>query len=106
MTWSVSKSFTQTYSILTKSHIKTDIRYFMYFIIGEVDGYIEGSNGKKHLIFPSTYKNIEILTKYTELWNGIKNFIKEINDKPGEYGKDFIKMKFNSDDNLSLRISQ
>ena len=25
-----------------------------------------------------------------------------INDKPGEYGKNFMKIKFNSDDNLPL----
>ena len=49
----------------------------MYLIIDEVDGYVEGSNGKKYLIFPSTDKNIEILTKYTELWNGIKNLSKK-----------------------------
>ena len=44
----------------------------------------------------------EVLPKYTELWNGIKNLIEKINDKPGVYGKDFMKIKFNSDDNLSL----
>ena len=38
------------------------------------------------------------MTKYTGLWDGIKNLIKKINYKPGEYGK----FNFNSDDNLSL----
>ena len=28
--------------------------------------------------------------------------IEKINDKPGEYGKDFMRVKFNSDDNLPL----
>ena len=28
--------------------------------------------------------------------------IEKINDEPGEYGKDFMKIKFNSDDNRSL----
>ena len=36
----------------------------LYFIIGEVDGYIEESNGNKYFTFAST--------KYAELWNGIK----------------------------------
>ena len=35
----------------------------LYFIIDKVDGYIEGSNGNKYLIFPSTDKNKEMLTK-------------------------------------------
>ena len=30
------------------------------------------------------------------------NSIEKIDDKPGEYGKDYMKIKFNSDDNLSL----
>ena len=34
--------------------------------------------------------------------NGIKNQIKKINDKPGKYEDDFMKIKFNSDDNLPL----
>ena len=47
----------------------------LYFIIGEVDGYIEEKNGNKYLIFASTNKNKEVLTKYTELWNRVKNLI-------------------------------
>ena len=31
--------------------------------------------------------------------------IREINDKPGEYGKDFMKIKLNSDDNMPLNIT-
>ena len=59
-------------------------------------------NGNKHLTLVYADKNEEVLTKYTELWDGIKNLIDKINDKPGEYGKDFMKIKFNSDDNLPL----
>ena len=74
----------------------------MYFITGEVDGYIEEKNRNKYLIFASTDKNKEVLTKYTKLLNGIKNLIERVNDKPGEYEKDFMKIKFNSDDNFRL----
>ena len=44
-------------------------------IIGEVDGYIGESNGNKYLTFDSTDKNKEVLKKYTEFWNVIKNKI-------------------------------
>ena len=74
----------------------------LYFIIGEVDGYIEQSNRNKYLVFASADKNKEVLTKYTELWNKMKNVIETKNDKPGEYGKDFLRIKFDSDDNLPL----
>ena len=36
-------------------------------------------------------------------WDGIKNEIKTINDgKENDYGKDYMKIKFNSDDDLPL----
>ena len=37
------------------------------------------------------------------VWDGIKNEIKAINgDKENNYGKDYKKIKFDSDDDLSL----
>ena len=46
--------------------------------------------------------NKELLIRHTELSNGIRNLIEKINDKLGDNGKDFMKIKFNSDDNLFL----
>ena len=74
----------------------------LYFIIGEVYGYIEEKNRNRYLVFPSTDKNKEVLTKCTELWGEIKSLIDKINDKPDEYRKGFMKIKFNSDGNLPL----
>ena len=54
-------------------------------------------------IINTKYENIEVLKKYTELWDGIKNQIETVNvGKKGEYGKDFMGIKFNTDDNLQL----
>ena len=80
----------------------------LYLIIGKVDGHIEcnsvqKNNGNKYLVFDSTDENKEVLKKYTELWDGIKNEIETINGgKKREYGKDFMKIKFNANDNLPL----
>ena len=75
----------------------------MYLIIGKVDGHIEENNGNKYLVFDSTDENKEVLKKYTELWYGIKNEIETINGcKKGKYGKDFMKIKLNTDDHLQL----
>ena len=71
-------------------------------IIRKVDEYLQEKNGNKYLILLSTDKNKEVLKKYTELWDKIKNLIKKINNKSSEYGKDFSKIKLNSDDNLPL----
>ena len=63
---------------------------------------IEEKNGNKYLTFTYTDKNKKVLEKYTKLWNEIKSLVEEINDKPSEYEKDYMKIKFNSDDNLPL----
>ena len=56
-----------------------------------------------NLVFDSTNENKKVLKKYTEFWNGIENEIETINGvKNGEYGKDFMKIKFDTDDNLPL----
>ena len=80
---------------------------------GEVDGHIESNsaecnsteekNGSKYLVFDSTDENKEVLKKYTELWDEITNKIETVNGgKKVEYGKDFMKIKFNTDNNLLL----
>ena len=75
----------------------------LYLIIGEVDGFIEEKNGNKYLPFASRIKNKEALKKYTELWDEIKYLIKTVNGvEAGEYEKDFMKVGFDSDDNLPL----
>ena len=76
--------------------------YPLYLTIADVDGSIEQKNGNKYLTFTSTDKNKEVLEKYTELWDGIKSLIEKINNKPGKYGKDYMKIKFNSDNNWPL----
>ena len=75
----------------------------LYLIIGEVDEYIEENNRNIYLIFASTDNNKEVLEKYTEPWDEIKYLIKTINGgEVGEYDKDFMKIRFESDDDLPL----
>ena len=63
---------------------------------------LQKNNGIKYLVFAFTDKNKEVLKKYTELLDEIKDAIEKMNDIPGKYGKYFIKIKLNSDDNLPL----
>ena len=43
------------------------------------------------------------IKKYADVWDGIKNKIKAINgSKENDYGKDYMKIRFNSDDDLPL----
>ena len=95
------------------NYVKVNSVNPLYLIIDKADGYINKKNGNKYLILDSAGKNKELLMKYTELWNRIKNLsecnsvehgsTEKVNDgKSGEYEKDFMKIKFNSDDNLPL----
>ena len=74
----------------------------MYLCIDHANGYIEKKNGNKYLFFDSVDENIELLKKYNDVWNGIKNEIKEVSSGECDYEKDYIKIKFNSDDILPL----
>ena len=84
------------------SYVKINSVNHLYLIIGKVDEYIEESNGNKHLMLVSTDKNKDTLNKYIKLWDKIKNLIKTINGKPGDYDEKYMKIKFNLDNNLTL----
>ena len=73
----------------------------MYLLINHATGYIKDENENKYLIFDSTDENKELLKKYTDVWDGIKNEIKTINGgKENDYEKNYMKIKFISDDDL------
>ena len=78
--------------------------YPLYLLINQASGYIEENNGNKYLIFDYSFnENKALLKKYADVWDGIKNEIKAINgDKENDYGKDYMKIKFNSDSDLLL----
>ena len=61
----------------------------LYFIVNKVDRFIEEKKG--YLNFASTDNSKEALKKYTKFWDGIKNSIEKIDNKPDEYGKDYMK---------------
>ena len=71
--------------------------------IKRLDGFIDEKNGNKHLNITLTDSNNDVLIKYAEVWSGIKDQIKKVNnDLVVEYDKDYMKIKFDSDDNLPL----
>ena len=75
----------------------------LHLIAGKIDGFIEEKEGSKYLNIALTDSNSEVLRKYAKIWSGIKDQIKKINDsKLGEYGKDYMKINFSSDDDLPL----
>ena len=74
----------------------------MYLSIAHANGYIEEEGVNKYLVFDSIDKNKEFLKRYNDVFNGIRDKIKEINNNECDYEKDYMKIKFNSDDGLPL----
>ena len=59
-------------------------------------------DANKYLIFDSTDENKELPKKCNDVWNVIKNKIKEVSSGEYDYEKDSMKIKSNSDDDLPL----
>ena len=71
--------------------------------INHTNGYIEKTGVNKYLVFESTDENKELLKKYNDVFNEIRDKIKEINSDECDYEKDYIKIKSDSDDDLPLK---
>ena len=74
-----------------------------YLLINHASGYIEEKNGKKYLTFDDSVDEHKAVLKNADVQDRIKNEIKAINGgKENNYGKDYMKIKFNSDDDVPL----
>ena len=74
----------------------------LYLYVNHASGYIEEKGVNKYLIFDSLDENKELLKKYKVVFNGIKGKVKEVSNDESDYEKDYMKIKFNSDDSLPL----
>ena len=74
----------------------------LYLRVDHVNGYIEEKGINKYLIFDSRGENKELLKKYSYVFNGIRDKLKEVRSDECNYEKDYMKIKFNSDDDLPL----
>ena len=73
----------------------------MYLLIAHANGYIEEKGVNKYLVLTLQMK-IKVTKKYNDVFNGIRDKIKEIISGEFDYEKDYMKIKLNSDDNLPI----
>ena len=67
---------------------------------------LKKKNGNNYLNFNSVDENKEVLKNYADVRDGMKNKIKAINgSEENDYGKDYMKVKFNSDNDVPLNKS-
>ena len=71
-------------------------------MINRIKGNFEEVDGHKYLIISS--ENGDVMQKYQEVFDGIKEIIKKINDYsyPIKYDDNYMKIKFNTNDNILL----
>ena len=76
----------------------------LYLLVNHASGYIEEKIGNKYLTFGDyVNENKALLKKYVDVWDSIKNETKAINGgEKNNYGKDYMKIKFSSEDDLPL----
>ena len=67
---------------------------------------LKKKNGNKYLVLDDVDENKEVSKKYEEVWEGVKKEIETINGgKKIEYEKDYMKIRFKSNDDLPLNKS-
>ena len=71
-------------------------------IVSEADGYRIEKNGSKYLVFNSANDSNEVLKKYNELCDGIKNEIETINSSKSTEYKSTLKMYYHH----NIRLQQ
>ena len=71
-------------------------------MFNKMNGYFEEINGNKYLTLVPTNESKEKIKKYEELWIELINLIRSVTKKSDDYDEKYMKIKFNSDDELPL----
>ena len=71
-------------------------------MINRIKGHFEKKDEDKCLIISP--ENVDTIQNYQEVFDRLKEIIKEINDnsQPIKYDDNYMKIKFNTDDNIPL----
>ena len=71
-------------------------------MVNRIKGHFEEVDGDKYLIISS--EDGDIMQKYQDIFDEIKEIIKKINHygQPIKYYENYMKIKFNTDDNILL----
>ena len=84
------------------TYVKINNVNYLYLIIDRINWYIEESNEDTYLMLVFTDESKDSLKKYEKLWSKIGDLIRTITTKSDDYDEKYIKIKFNSDNNLPL----
>ena len=71
----------------------------LHLWLNHASGYIEEKNENKYGLYRWKQR---VTKKYQAVWNGIKNKVEAVSIRECDYEKDYMKIKFNFDDDLPL----
>ena len=90
--------------VMIYNHLKINSVNLLYLIINKINVYIEeNNNGDKYLTLGPTDESKEILRKYDKMWSKIKDLIRLITTNSDDYDVKYMKIKFDSNDDLALK---
>ena len=85
---------------VTKKEYDINSAKSLYLMINRIKGHFEEKDGDKYVIISP--ENGDTIQKYEEVFDRLKEIIKKINDysQPIKYDGNYMKIKFNTDDNI------
>ena len=90
--------------VMIYNHLKINSVNLLYLIINKINVYIkENNNEDKHLTLGPTDESKEILRKYDKMCSKIKDLIRLITTNSDDYDVKYMKIKFDSNDDLALK---
>ena len=89
-------------TIKDSKHVKINSINPLYLIFNKVNGYFEEINGNKYSTLVPTNESKEKKKKYEDLLSKIRDLIRSITKSSDDYDEKYMKIKFNSNNELPL----
>ena len=89
-------------TINSLSYVKVNGVNPVHLTIDKINGYLEENNGNNNLKLISIDEGKDTLKNYEEMWSKTRDLIRSTTNNSDDYDKKYMKIKFNSDDDLPL----
>ena len=87
---------------MIEKYLKINCVNNLYIIFSKVKRYFEEINKSKYSTLVPTNEHKEEIKKHEELWSKIRDLIRSITKNSDNNDEKYMKIKFNSDDELPL----
>ena len=92
--------YTGYVTVKDSRYVKINSVNLLYPFFSKVNGYFEEINENKYLTLFPTNESEKIIKRYEERWSKIRDSVRLITKSSDDYDEKYIKIKFDSDDDL------